>query len=234
MKIQDYIDENFHARAAGKKAILTLIDFFALSPPAHIANSQEFGCILEGITIARWLPWRGRYNLRTALSEDRLYMVEQFAKTSPKGGAFYECGVYTGGVTRLLLDLDLAPVVAFDTYSGIQSSGVHDLHSDGDYDAGDENSVFEYISGASIVKGRVPDSFKGRENDRISFAHLDMDIYAPTKAALEFIWPRLLPGGAIVLDDYGFWTTPGIKKAAVEFGLGRQIYLSTGQLVITK
>lgn len=121
-------------------------------------------------------------------------------------------------------------VVAFDTFEGVKGAGEFDLHEDGDYNGQD---VSEYIVGAEIVKGFVPDTFAGRD-DKISFAHLDMDIYSPTKSALEYIFPRLLDGGMIVLDDYGFWTTPGVKKAVDEFQHGRKVYLPTGQMVIFK
>lgn len=49
-----------------------------------------------------------------------------------------------------------------------------------------------------------------------SLVNLDADLYLPTKAALEYFYPRLSPGGIIIIHDYNFkW--PGIKKAADEF-----------------
>jgi O-methyltransferase len=52
-----------------------------------------------------------------------------------------------------------------------------------------------------------------------SLVNLDADLYLPTKAGLEFFYPRLSPGGIIIIHDYNYkW--PGIKKAADDFAAG--------------
>ena len=49
-----------------------------------------------------------------------------------------------------------------------------------------------------------------------ALVNLDADLYLPTKAALEYFYPRLSPGGVFLIHDYNYkW--PGIKKAADEF-----------------
>jgi O-methyltransferase len=46
--------------------------------------------------------------------------------------------------------------------------------------------------------------------------NLDADLYQPTKAALEFFYSRLSPGGVIFIHDHNYkWE--GIKKAVDEF-----------------
>ena len=230
MKIQEYIDLNKCERNFAKRIILMLIDTFRLEVPCDIQNSEEFCVTFEGLTIPRWHPWNRIGEYKTALSKDRLYMIKQFAEVAPAGGKFIECGVFSGGVTRMLLDMG-KPVIAFDTFHGIKNSTPDvDLHEDGQYDGGD---VSKYIFGAEIVKGIIPETFSGRD-DKISFAHIDLDVYLPTKFSLEYVFPRLLDGGAIILDDYGSWTTPGVRKAVDEFHEGKKIYLPTGQMVIIK
>jgi SAM-dependent methyltransferase len=226
--LQDYIDRGKAKRSAAKEEIMSLIAQHKLDVPEFVEGGEQYGVTFEGMTIARLAPWNEPHEYRTALSPDRLYMIKQFAETAPSG-LCYECGVFTGGVTRMLLDMG-KKVVAFDTFEGIKGAGEFDFHDDGDYNGHD---VSEYIAGAEIVKGFVPDTFAGRD-DAIAFAHLDMDIYAPTAAALEYIYPRLVEGGIIVLDDYGFWTTPGVRKACDEFKFGKKIYLPTGQMVVFK
>ena len=45
---------------------------------------------------------------------------------------------------------------------------------------------------------------------------MDADLYNPTKAGLEFFYPRLVPGGVIIVHDYNpDW--PGIMKAVNDF-----------------
>ena len=50
---------------------------------------------------------------------------------------------------------------------------------------------------------------------RISVLRLDTDWYESTKKELEILWPRLQPGGVLIVDDYGHWG--GAKKAVDEF-----------------
>ena len=51
--------------------------------------------------------------------------------------------------------------------------------------------------------------------ERISLLRLDTDWYASTKAELEILYPRLVPGGVCILDDYGHWD--GARKAVDEY-----------------
>lgn len=51
--------------------------------------------------------------------------------------------------------------------------------------------------------------------DRISLLRLDTDWYRSTLLELEILYPRLVPGGALIIDDYGHWQ--GCRKAVDEF-----------------
>ena len=74
--------------------------------------------------------------------------------------------------------------------------------------------------------------------DSIRFAHVDMDIYGPTAYALPMLANLLVQGGIMLLDDYGFLTCPGAKKATDEFLAGRTDFIKfhhlTGQCVLIK
>jgi hypothetical protein len=65
-----------------------------------------------------------------------------------------------------------------------------------------------------------------------------MDLYAPTAFALEFFASRLEESGVIVVDDYGFSTCPGIKRAVDLFLMEQRNWLSLhllpGQIFLTK
>lgn len=57
---------------------------------------------------------------------------------------------------------------------------------------------------------------------RISILYLDMDLGEPTYQALVYFWDRILPGGIIVLDEYGYhvWTeSDGVDRFLKEKGL---------------
>jgi len=52
---------------------------------------------------------------------------------------------------------------------------------------------------------------------RFSLVHFDCDLYKPTKAALEHLWPRVARGGVVMFDEYGIPDWPGETKAVDEF-----------------
>ncbi|HSD42676.1 MAG TPA: TylF/MycF/NovP-related O-methyltransferase [Burkholderiales bacterium] len=67
--------------------------------------------------------------------------------------------------------------------------------------------------------------------------HLDVDLYAPTRACLEYFLPRLVSGGVVVCDDYGSSAFPGAARAWDEVcgdGALPFVELPTGQAVILK
>jgi hypothetical protein len=70
-------------------------------------------------------------------------------------------------------------------------------------------------------KGWIPAPFKKIENARFCYTHIDVDLAEPTRDSIEFLWPRLNPGGVMVLDDYGGMGYPGAKRAIDAFFEGR-------------
>jgi hypothetical protein len=85
----------------------------------------------------------------------------------------------------------------------------------------------------SYGAGWIPSGFPNDER-RYRFTHVDVDLYHPTKASLEYFWPRLVPGGVLVCDDYN-WS--GAKRAVEEFAAASstsfRVTVST-QAVFTK
>ena len=67
-----------------------------------------------------------------------------------------------------------------------------------------------------IHKGYFPDTAGEVSQDQFALVHIDADLHNPTRAALEFFYPRLSPGGVIFIHDYNHrWE--GVKKAVDEF-----------------
>ena len=89
-----------------------------------------------------------------------------------------------------------------------------------------------------LYKGRFQDTCSQFGAGKIHFVHLDVDIYEPTRFALDFFDSRLVVGGIVIVDDYGFVTCPGAKRAVDEFLSSRQNYFSlhflTGQKLWVK
>ena len=66
-----------------------------------------------------------------------------------------------------------------------------------------------------FVKGYVEDTIPVTKPDRIALLRVDTDFYDSTKIELEHLYPRLSPGGILIIDDYGCWQ--GARKAADEY-----------------
>lgn len=47
--------------------------------------------------------------------------------------------------------------------------------------------------------------------------HFDCDLYAPTRAALEAMWPKIIRGGVVIFDEYSIHDWPGETAAVDEF-----------------
>jgi len=54
-----------------------------------------------------------------------------------------------------------------------------------------------------FIKGRIPESYPIEKEHQWRFVHLDMDLYQPTLAALKLVWESMVPGGIILVHDYG-------------------------------
>lgn len=74
--------------------------------------------------------------------------------------------------------------------------------------------------GIAYFPGWIPDTFPDEPAARYRFVHLDVDLYQPTRDGLDYFYPRLVPGGIIVCDDYDW---PGARKAIEEFCLRANI-----------
>jgi len=65
------------------------------------------------------------------------------------------------------------------------------------------------------IVGDVQETLQQTVPEKIAFLRLDTDFYDSSRAELEALYDRVVPGGIIILDDYNFWN--GQRKAADEF-----------------
>src|SRR5258706_15906194 len=91
---------------------------------------------------------------------------------------------------------------------------------------------------AVVVCGRVPESLAAMADSRkVAYISIDMNVAAAEMAAAEFLWPRLVAGGLMLLDDYG-WAAHLNQKIAWDQWAARNgvmiLSLPTGQGLIVK
>ena len=136
----------------------------------------------------------------------------------------------------------------FDSFEGLSKFEEEDTPLFGLED--EERRRKEFACGEDIVKenlkefnfidykkGWIPTRFTEVEDEKFSFVHIDVDMYQPILDSFEFFYNRMVVGGVIVFDDYGFTYFPGAKKAVDEFMEDKDdffIALPSGQAFMIK
>ena len=154
-------------------------------------------------------------------------------------GAIVECGVFKGtSLARFATFRDLfgnsysKKIIGFDTFDEFPET---DFSEDQSFrerfikNAGSESISKEQLmqvlkhketdKNLELVEGdimqTVPEYLEKHPELRISLLNLDTDIYEPAKVILEYLYPKIVKGGILILDDYG--TFPGETKAVEEY-----------------
>jgi hypothetical protein len=88
-----------------------------------------------------------------------------------------------------------------------------------------------------VTQGRVPEILHEIAPEKIAFLHLDLNNASAELGALELLFDRVVPGGSIVFDDYG-WHVYRAQKLAEDAFLNPRNYhvleLPTGQGLLIK
>jgi len=189
------------------------------------------------------------------------FLAQYFLHTLDLAGDRAECGVFQGTSALFLCYAARTRKASYageqlhliDSFEGLSAPGAEDafeivdetgkrkraVQSSGTYAAPLEvaRNALRAFPAATFHRGWIPAVFAGLPEKRWSFVHIDVDLYEPTHGALGYFYPRLLPGGVIVCDDYGSPTFPGAKRAwdryCGENGIGF-VVLDTGQSVLLK
>jgi len=132
-------------------------------------------------------------------------------------------------------------VFGFDNFMGFTSLSEKDGKQDskvgkvtGGYNAGvfeeilkdiidiyDRDRFIPYKPRVILIKGDIEETVPRFVDDnpglRISLLSFDCDVYEPTKVALETFWPRVVPGGIVLFDEYGIRPWEGESNAVDEY-----------------
>jgi hypothetical protein len=189
------------------------------------------------------LPKReGRQEMLTGLLgttvSEAIYIISCLHRALDVPGDICEFGVAQGATSRLLGYEILASdrkLWLFDSFEGLPAPSdkddlIDDIFSLGSMDRykgtmrSSETEVLDKLaeirfpsSRLKLMKGWVEDVL--REPDlpsAVAFAYVDFDFFEPIRAALEFLDRRMAAGGAIVVDDYGYFSS-GVQLAVDEF-----------------
>lgn len=154
------------------------------------------------------------------------FQVERLKKEEV-AGSFAELGVYKGDSAKIIHLMDPSREFhLFDTFEGFQQkdldveSGKAATYSTHNFADTSIERVKQKLKSDKFIfhKGYFPDTAENATNEKFALVNMDADLYNPTKAGLKFFYPRLSPGGAIIVHDYNpDW--PGIMKAVDDFAL---------------
>jgi hypothetical protein len=176
---------------------------------------------------------------------DRKWMLRELLKLArPLPGDTAECGTWRGGSSWLIckgIQGSGKTHHAFDSFQGLSAPQPRDgsHFKAGELAVREEDfrarlKEFDYLR---VYAGWIPSRFPEVQDRTFSFVHIDVDLYQPTRDSIEFFYPRVVPGGVLLLDDYGFEICPGAREAADEFLAGRAeplLELPTGQGLVLK
>jgi O-methyltransferase len=204
-------------------------------------------------------PWRSDAEFRTALEaiegftlvdEMRLYELWSLAgQLASVPGDIVEVGVWRGGSGVLLATRSqqlgsASTVFLCDTFAGVVKAGAADPiysggeHSDTSPELVEGLAAHLGLTNVEVLTGIFPDETAARLADRrCKLVHLDVDVYESTKAAAEWVWPRLVDGGVVVVDDYGGDGMDGVQRAVHELVASRPcrwIYNLNGHALLIK
>ncbi len=137
-------------------------------------------------------------------------------------GDFIEIGVWRGGTGAMIAKSMqsngiLDTVYLCDTFSGVPKAGEHDTiyiggeHADTDATVVTQLMTKLHIENVVIFPGDFPDvTGASLATKRFRFCHIDVDVFQSAKDILDWIWPRMVIGGVVVYDDYGFKGCEGV------------------------
>jgi hypothetical protein len=155
-------------------------------------------------------------------------LLEHLHLTKTVPGHIFEFGVYQGGTLMQMANAAKGwekRLFGVDTFQGLpySSRGSEEMF-EGRFDGVDYYSLLKAFNeyNVTLVKGEFPATISKidmllEKVHCISFAHLDFDLGMPTLAALLYLDTKLPLGGTIVVDDYEWRETPGIKRAIQYF-----------------
>lgn len=212
-------------RAAGARRIMRVVQTVEPSLvgawsesdyPRHLID-QEFAKV-ERLTRA--------HTLVDILRRHEIWVqVGQSAKLG--AGDILEVGVWRGGTGLLIAEAMRhfgvsGTLYLADTFTGVVKAGDNDSRYSGgehaDVTRADVEALFKtHGHDVRILTGIFPEDTGGEFHGRIKLLHIDVDVYQSARDVVEWGFDRIVPGGIVIFDDYGFTGTDGVTRLCEEY-----------------
>jgi hypothetical protein len=174
-----------------------------------------------------------------------LYKAAQYVSAAGIPGSVVECGVWRGGsmmcaaLTLMQSGDTERELYLYDTFEGMVPPQEIDISFDGQAASallaaeprGNDSYIWAYSPLETVrrnlestlyparhihyVRGPVEETIPATMPDSIALLRLDTDWYSSIKHSLQHLFPRLVKGGVLIVDDYGHWQ--GARRAVDEY-----------------
>ena len=152
-------------------------------------------------------------------------------------GDFVECGVWYGILSRTMCSyVDFNQLerkfYLFDTWG--EQAGSHSSYKDDIFAV--VKSRFSDFNNVHLVRGLVPDVLDKVKIEKIAYLSIDMNGSIAERLTLERFYEKVVPGGIIYFDDYG-WEYPELRKTVDAFFSDKPeslLHFPSGNSIIVK
>lgn len=163
-----------------------------------------------------------------------LYSLIERVNAMNLDGDIVECGVWNGGSAALMGFADRygkngrnRAIWLFDSFAGLPRPGPNDgaaenQHYFEGFNKGSTQQVERVfgnlgvpINHVRIQPGWFNSTLKRADLEQIVVLHIDADWYDSVMSVLDAFYEKVVPGGFVVLDDYGYWE--GCTRALNDF-----------------
>jgi O-methyltransferase len=143
-------------------------------------------------------------------------------------GDFVDCGVNTGIFSRAVINYinfnsTGKTYFLLDTFSGLDERYSTDEEMKQQLNVkyvNNKENLYNQVRNTfkdfnvKIIKGAVPETLHHVDSNDIAYLSVDMNCIQPEIDALHFFWDKVVPGGVIILDDYGYGNVTNKQKEA--------------------
>jgi O-methyltransferase len=141
-------------------------------------------------------------------------------------GDFVECGTYKGGSAAIISTfLGARHFWLYDSFEGMPTTAEKDGEEAKQWigecvgTIEDLKTILHTVgtdeSSYTIRKGWFEKTFQEELPEKVALLHCDADWYDSVLLVLETFYPRIVEGGCVVLDDFGYWE--GCREAFYDF-----------------
>ena len=200
----------------------------------------------HGVGLSAEAPYRFSHTMIGMPALDNLERCAEtvFAENIP--GDFMEAGVCQGGASIFMRALQTAHVEGnrrlwvADSFEGLPPpESEPDIASGIDFSETKEPSVAFCLEGVRdhfmrydllddgviFLSGWFADTLPIAPIEQLAILRLDADLYASTKIALEYLYPKVTPGGFVIMDDYGFLACrQAVEEYRIRHGIDEPIH----------